>query len=587
MLVSLIFKRTYRPNVNTIQWNKTIQNHQSNGNYQQALKLFQLGIEKNTFQPNSVTYLTILDICKELKSLPTVRKIHHLIDESKNLNNDDIQNNPRIRSLLMDVYIKCQDIDSAYKIFQSMNERNLIDYCAIMTGFNHQKQYEKTFELSKQIPPSIKYSSPVLCTLILQACIELNKYDDGYKIHQYGKKFLPNNKIFMNELLNFYLKFHQEKQALDIFDKYQNQQTIIDYSLLMKYYNRQYQPDKTIELYYRLKNQSHIQIDHIIYVLVLQAIANGCYLHTSEQIYDQIKKSQTHMDINNALINMYGKLGNLEQAEKIFNSMSKHNIVSYNILLNLYGLYYQSVKALKTYHQMCQQGHQPDDKTYVLLLHTLSQTPNKINDVKRIFSTIEEHKRGPMVTAAMIAALTRAQLFDEVNDLLKKLPKENILFYAMKANSDETNEKFHYPISITNEQLALYDLLMSNIYTYAGLHDRLTNVDEILYENKILKDRLSYSWFEKSNGKIEYFKSEQLQLKTCEHTEKLALINALDEQKNSSSPILIGKNHRTCTECHDYFKKVSLSSSQKKVYLRDSTRFHIFSNGTCSCEISS
>jgi hypothetical protein len=304
MLINFLLKRTYRTNVNTIQWNKTIKNHQINGNYQQALKLFQLGIEKQTFQPDSFTYLIILDICKQLKSLTTLRTIHHLIDSSKNL--PDIYNNSHIKSLLMNVYIKCEDIDSAYRVFQSMNERNLIDYCGLITGFNNQKQYEKTFELYKQIPLSMKYSSPILCSLILQACVQLKRYDDGYKIHQNTKHFLPNEKIFRNELLNFYLKFQQEKQALDIFEKYQNQQTIFDYSLLMKYYNRQYQPQKTIDLYYRLKINSHIQIDHIIYVLVLQAIANGCCLYTSKQIHDDIRNFSANIDINNALINMYG-----------------------------------------------------------------------------------------------------------------------------------------------------------------------------------------------------------------------------------------------------------------------------------------
>jgi pentatricopeptide repeat protein len=261
--------------------------------------------------------------------------------------------------------------------------------------------------------------------------------------------------------------------------------------------------------------------------------------------------------------------------------MSKHNIVSYNILLNLYGLYRQSDKALKLYNQMTKQGHRPDDKTFVLLLHTLSQAPNKINDVRRIFLNIEENKRGPMLTSTMIAALIRAELFDEVNDLLKKLPKENILFYAIKANSNKTMDKFNYPISITNEQLALYDLLMSNMYTYAGLHDRLTIIDEMLYENEKLRRILSYSWYEKPDGKIEYFKSTNSQLADCEHTEKLALSHALNQPNTSSLPLLIGKNHRTCSECYEYFKNTS-SSSKNKIYLRDSTGFHSFSNGICS-----
>jgi pentatricopeptide repeat protein len=287
MLINFLVKRAYRTNVNTIQWNKTFRTHQINGNHQQALKLFQIGIEKKTFQPNSVTYLTILD-------------------SSKELTDDDVYNNPRIRSLLMDVYIKCQDPDSAYRVFQSMKERNLIDYCGLMTAFNNHGQYEKTFELSKQIPSPNKFSSPILCTLMLQACTELKLYDEGCKIHQNGKHLISNDQIFMNELLSFYLKFDKEKEALDIFEKYHHRQTVIQYSLLMKYYNRQYQPEKTIDLYNRLLQNSHIQIDHIVCVLVLQAIANGCCVHASKQIRDQIKKFGTNVDINNALINMYG-----------------------------------------------------------------------------------------------------------------------------------------------------------------------------------------------------------------------------------------------------------------------------------------
>ncbi|CAM4877110.1 unnamed protein product [Rotaria socialis] len=558
--MNLFLKRLHSTNANTIQWNKTIRNHQINRNYQHALKLFEI----------------------EVKSLSTLRTIHQLIDSSKNIHSDgkEIYNNPRIRSLLMDAYIKCHDLDSAYRVFESMKERNVIDYCGLMTGFNNQGQHEKTYELSKKIPPSIKFSSPILCTLILQACTELNQYDDGYQIHQNGKSFLPGSKMLMNELLNFYLKFNHEKQALDMFEQNSNQRTIIDYSLLMKYYNHQYQPQKTIDLYYQLRNNSQICPDHITYVLVLQAIANGCCVHTSEKIYDHIKKFGTNIDVDNALINMYGKLGNLDQAEKIFHSMSKRNIVSYNTLLSLYGLYRESDKALNCYNQMIQQSHRPDDKTYVALLHTLSHTPNKINVIKRIFSTIEENKRGPMLTAAMIAALARAQLFDELSDLIKKVPKENILFYAIKANINKAMNKYDYPMLITNEQLALYDLLMNNMYTHAGINDRMTTIDEMLYKNEKLKSILSNSWFEKLNGKIEYFKSTNSKLENCEHTEKLAIMSALEEQQTSSLPVVIGKNHRICHECHEYFKTVCFTStSKKRIYLRDSNCFHLFSNG--------
>lgn len=299
------FKRGYAANSTTIQWNKTLRTHQANGNYQQALKLFQLGVEKNTFQPNATTYLTVLDICKELKSLSDLRTVHQWIDSTKKLD-DDIARDPRVRSSLMDVYIKCKDLDSAYRVFQTMNERNSIDYAALMTGWNQDGQFEKTLELAKEMPSAMKFSSPVLCTLILRACAQLQRYDEGRSIHQQAKHWLAKDKIFLNETMNFYLKFHDDKQALDLFQRYPNQQTVIDYSLFMKYYNRQYQPEKTLDFYHRLLKTSSQSIDHIVCVLVLQAIANGCCLHSSEQIRERVKRFGTHLDVNNALIHMYG-----------------------------------------------------------------------------------------------------------------------------------------------------------------------------------------------------------------------------------------------------------------------------------------
>ena len=283
-----------------------------------------------------------------------------------------------------------------------------------------------------------------------------------------------------------------------------------------------------------------------------------------------------------------GKLGDLNQAEKIFHSMSKHNIVSYNLLLNLYGLYRQPDKALASYNQMCHKGHRADDKTHVLLLHALSQSANRIKDSQRLFASIEVDQRGPMLTAAMIAALVRAQLFDQANALIEtSTKKENIFYYAIRANTNVTAAPCHYPIVISNEQLAMYDLLMSSMHTYAGVPDRLSTIDELLYNNEALKSLLSCAWFQKSDGTIEYFRSNKANLEACEHTEKLALASALKEYEHLSSPVLIGKNHRTCDECLQYFKERSLASPKKSIHLRDSTRFHSFLNGICTSDVSS
>ena len=200
-----------------------------------------------------------------------------------------------------------------------MKQRNVIDFGAIMAAFNQHKQYEKTLELAKDISPSTIFSSSVLSTLILRACAELNRFDDGCEIHRRAKDFLGKDKIFFNEMLNFYLKFDEEKNAVELFERFPHQQSIVDFSLWMKFYNRQYRPEKTLDFYQRLKKTSRLSADHIIFVLVLQAAANGCCLQLGEELAAEAKKSVgSHLDVNNALINLYGR-------RTLFSSLEIHN----------------------------------------------------------------------------------------------------------------------------------------------------------------------------------------------------------------------------------------------------------------------
>jgi pentatricopeptide repeat protein len=299
-----LVRRYFRANPTTIEWNQTLRTHHDHGKYQQALKLFQLGIEKKSFVPNVVTYLTMIDVCKRLKSSGTLREIHRLIDAStvEHRHDDDV----RLRSSIMDAYMKCDDLSGACDIFRSMKQPNLIDYCSLMTSCNQHAQYETTLDIARDMSTSLIVSSPIVCTLLLQACSALNRYDDGHRIQQLARHWLDKDKIFMNESMNFHLKFDNEQQALDIFERHRNQLTIIDYSSWMKYYNRQCRPDKTIEFYRRLTADTRMSVDHIVYVLVLQAIANGCCSQMSASIIERVNKHGINIDMSNALINMYG-----------------------------------------------------------------------------------------------------------------------------------------------------------------------------------------------------------------------------------------------------------------------------------------
>ena len=69
-----------------------------------------------------------------------------------------------------------------------------------------------------------------------------------------------------------------------------------------------------------------------------------------------------------AMVNMYGKCGDLEQAEIAFGSISYHNVISWSAMLSAYVDRAEGVKALLLYRQMSEQGVKSDHLTFMLAI---------------------------------------------------------------------------------------------------------------------------------------------------------------------------------------------------------------------------
>lgn len=67
-----------------------------------------------------------------------------------------------------------------------------------------------------------------------------------------------------------------------------------------------------------------------------------------------------------------------------------------------------------------------------------------------------------------------------------------------------------------------------------------------------------------------------------EHSEKLALAYGILTLP-PGAPIRITKNLRICGDCHSAISYIS-KIIEHEIILRDSSRFHHFKNGSCSCK---
>ncbi|MCO5608846.1 hypothetical protein L7F22_063064 [Adiantum nelumboides] len=102
-------------------------------------------------------------------------------------------------------------------------------------------------------------------------------------------------------------------------------------------------------------------------------IEKGMGLHS----YACVMGLNTQDFVGSALVSMYGKCGNGMEAETVFNSLAKHNIVLWNAMLSAYAEQGDGEKVWRLYEKMAAEGTEPNERTFVMLIQACCMLADK------------------------------------------------------------------------------------------------------------------------------------------------------------------------------------------------------------------
>ncbi len=97
------------------------------------------------------------------------------------------------------------------------------------------------------------------------------------------KKF--HNHVVLTAALHMFIQGDDLESAESLFDRMNR--TIESYGAMMKFYNINNQPEKTLELFQRIK-QENLNPDEIIFVLLIDALSEIGHLELSQSLLDEM-----------------------------------------------------------------------------------------------------------------------------------------------------------------------------------------------------------------------------------------------------------------------------------------------------------
>ncbi|KVH93849.1 pentatricopeptide repeat-containing protein At5g55740, chloroplastic [Cynara cardunculus var. scolymus] len=335
------------------------------GKLQEAVNIL-IELESQNFQIGADVYGDLLQGCVYDRNLALGKQIHSRIIKR----GESLVKNGYIETKLVVFYAKCDLLDVASSLFRRVDERNVFSWAAIIglycrMGFLENallgfcEMIENGFEADNFVVPNV-----------LKACGGLLLIGFGKGVHGYVMKMGFEGCVFVaSSLVDMYGKCGAMEDARKVFDKMPERNVVTWNSMMVSYaQNRMY--EEAIRVFGDMRTEG-IQPTVVTMVSFLSASANLCALQEGKQGHSIAILSGLDVGNNNimgtSLVNLYSKVGLIEDAEKIFGGMLKKDLVAWNLMVSCYVQHKQIEKLIHLCHEMLLEGLKFDSVTMTLI----------------------------------------------------------------------------------------------------------------------------------------------------------------------------------------------------------------------------
>lgn len=507
-------------NQDLVSWNSLLDGYVGNQSYQEAIEIF--GRMKINFQPDFVTYVTLLSMCSELRNLNFTEELHCDIIK-RGFDSTQIVGNA-----LVDVYAKCGKLEDSFKQFENMKFRDTVTWNSIIASCSHFENSILGFRMLNRM--RLEGTVPDVPTFLssLPLCSYLMAKRQGKEMHGCIFRFGFDSSIPIgNALIEMYSNTGSLRNSTLVFE-HMKERDIVSWTTIISSYGMYGEGRKALEAFEHMTAAGIIP-DHIVFVSVIYACSHSCLVQEGWACFEQMKKEYNivpRMEHYACMVDLLSRSGLLSEAEEFIASM-----------------------PLK-----------PDASIWGVLLSACRANADvKIAErvAERVLQLNTSDPGYHVLASNVYAALGR---WDQVRTIRKSL----------KANGLKKDRGCSW-------------LEIQNRVYYFGAGDRFFNQHkEVIELLDVLSGLMAKEGYAADLKFVLHDVEEDEKLDMlCGHSERLAIAFGLLQTK-PGTPLLVMKNLRVCGDCHSFTKYLS-KIINREILVRDANRFHLFRDGTCSC----
>ncbi|KAM3751058.1 hypothetical protein ACB098_04G080200 [Castanea mollissima] len=333
-------------NRDEVSYNSLISGLAQRGSSGRALELFQK-MQLHCLKPDCVTVASLLSACASVGALYMGRQLHSYAIKG-GMSSDII-----LEGSLLDLYVKCSDIDTAHEFFLTTETENVVLWNVMLVAYGQLNNLSDSFEIFRQmqiegmIPNQFTYPS------ILRTCTALGALDLGKQIHsQVIKTGFQLNVYVCSVLIDMYAKHGKLDTALGILRRL-TEEDVVSWTAMIAGYVQHDMFAEALKLFEEMQNRG-IQSDNIGFSSLISASAGIQALNRGQQIHAQscVCGYSDDLSIGNALASLYARCGRIEEAYLAFKKIDDKDNISWNALISGFAQSGYCEEALQVFTQM-------------------------------------------------------------------------------------------------------------------------------------------------------------------------------------------------------------------------------------------
>ncbi|XP_068641200.1 pentatricopeptide repeat-containing protein At5g66520-like [Aristolochia californica] len=160
------------PNKDSISWSVIVTGYAQNGQPRQALALFR-EMQAANVEIDCFSLASILGVCGDMGALELGKWLHSYIDRKL------VKIDVALGTSLVDMYSKCGALQDAFRVFQSIDEKDVMAWSTMIGGFAIHGSGKEALEVFAEMKKRKVRPSPVTFTSVLSACSHSGLIEEG------------------------------------------------------------------------------------------------------------------------------------------------------------------------------------------------------------------------------------------------------------------------------------------------------------------------------------------------------------------------------------------------------------------------